>query len=127
MNIRAYDDADFFRVQELMKRHDWELPTTAESQCFSRVAICDENKPVAFGFSVKSSESYLVLDNHWSTPAWRWEALKLAHDTARDETTRIGVNRSITWVPWNIVRAYEKRLKRLGWQRQERPSFLLEV
>jgi hypothetical protein len=124
MILRLVQPDDRPLINSLMGLKEWDLP---EGNYLSQLAVVDGNTPIAFGFSRLVSEAYFVGNSYWRTPAWRWEALKLVHDAARDETVAKGIRKSITWVPSSIEKAYGKRLASLGWVRQEYPSFVLDV
>lgn len=141
MNVRPYEATDDVRVQQLLKAQPFEyiLPplhvidrrsgeVKDEPSYISKVAVLNgDNKPVAFGFSRIISESYLLLDHSWGTPSFRWDALRFAHDNARDLTIAQGIDKSVTWLPGEIERSYGRRLESLGWDRQERTSFVYTV
>jgi len=124
MILRPVQPCDRPLIDSLMGLKEWVLP---EGNYLSQLAVIDDDKAVAFGFSRLVSEAYFVGDANWRTPAWRWEALKLIHGAARDETVAKGIHKSITWVPTAIEKSYGRRLESLGWIRQQYPSFVLEV
>jgi hypothetical protein len=124
MILRPVQPGDRPLIDSLMKLKEWPLP---EGNYLSQIAVIDDDRAVAFGFSRLVSEAYFVNDPNWRTPAWRWEALKLVHNAARDETVAKGIRKSITWTPNSIAKAYGRRLSSLGWVRQDFPSYVLEV
>jgi hypothetical protein len=124
MILRPVQPGDCERIKSLMGLKDWDLP---EGNYLSQIAVIDGERAVAFGFSRLVSEAYFVGDGDWRTPAWRWEALKLVHNAARDETVAKGIHKAITWVPVQIAKSYGRRLESLGWRKAENPSFTLEV
>ena len=130
MNVREFTESDVSRVHEILDGKPWfhEFPDMRKDRFAARVAVTNGNgSAVAFGFCRVIGEAHLVIDHEWSTPKWRWEALQMAHDAARDEAVRRGIIRCVTWIPTEIVKSYGKRLESLGWQKQDRTSFCYEV
>jgi hypothetical protein len=130
MNTRPYEQGDWQRVEELLSLQPFEykLPELADPRYISRIAVLNgKEKPVAFGFARVITEAYLLLDHSWGTPGFRWDALRLAHDAARDLTVAQNIDKSVTWIPREIDRSYGRRLESLGWDRQERTGFVYQV
>jgi len=126
--VREFQDVDLARVDELMEQQNWVLPPLSDPHFISKVAVTSGNgEGVAFGFVRVIGEAYLVPDKKWATPAWRWEALKLAHNAALADSVAKGLSKAITWTPNSIFRPYSRRLRSLGWEQVDKASFVYEV
>ena len=127
MNTRPYEESDESLVRCLLSSQNWDLPDLRSPHYVSRMAVCDGERAVAFGFGRLIAEAYLLIDKSWSTPAWRLAAIRQANKSCRSQAAMFGLDRAVTWVPQEIVRSYGKRLCSMGWEAIDRPSFVMEV
>lgn len=142
MNTRPYEQSDAPLVERLLASQNWDLPNINNPHYISRVTVCEDERAVAFGFCRLIGEAYMLVDREWAGPAWRLAAIRAANSACRAEATHCqlftmpaddkiipfnGLDRCVTWVPKEIAKSYGKRLKGMGWEEIDRPSFVMEV
>lgn len=76
--------------------------------------LVDENDvPVVAVFAKPTVEMFVLVDNSWRTPGWRWEALKRLHEVVRRKLADIGIEEAHSWI---AVKSFRKRMESLGWE-----------
>jgi hypothetical protein len=104
------------------------LPDVNHPSFLSRFAATNgTGEPVAMCFCRVIGEGFMVLDREWGTPAQRWMALQAVQRATREKMLEHGVRRCVTWIPHEIEKSYGRRLESLGWEKQDRSSFVYEV
>jgi hypothetical protein len=66
-----------------------------------------------------TAEAYLLLDPKAGTPRERWEWLLGLHAVTEREAERRGLEDVHAWLPPEIAGKFGKRLRRLGWVRDD--------
>lgn len=75
-----------------------------------------QDRPVALVAAHVLAEVRCVVDPEWETPAWREQALILAHDAMFAELKAMGFRRASSLLEGAIGKGFSKRMKRLrGW------------
>ena len=62
-----------------------------------------------------TSEAYFLFDRDAGTAKERWEKFLLVHEAARVTAERAGIDDVQCWLPPEVPKGFERRLKRLGW------------
>lgn len=130
MKVRLFESADMPTLDALCTSQPFyhRLPDVNHHSFISRFAAPNgTNEPAAFGFLRVIGEGYMVLDRNWGTPLERWIALQTVHNAMIADGVSKGIRRCVTWVPHEIEKPYGRRLESLGWERQDRASFVYEV
>jgi hypothetical protein len=63
-----------------------------------------------------TAEAYLFLDPEYGTPRDRWQMLLRIHEDVRRKAKEIGLSEVTCWLPPNLGKAFQRRLRKLGWQ-----------
>ena len=129
MKVRLFESADMPILDSLCTSQPFyhKLPDVNHETFISRFAATNgTGKPVAFCFCRVIGEGYMVMDREWGTPLERWLALQTVQNAVRADSVAKGIRRCVTWVPHEIEKSYGKRLQSLGWQPQDRASFVFE-
>jgi len=66
-----------------------------------------------------TAEAYLLLDPQRGTPKERWQWLLGLHEAARSQAWERGLEDVHAWLPPEIAAKFGRRLKRLGWVRDD--------
>jgi hypothetical protein len=129
MLIRAYTDADLdaLRRMHAASRMPYAFPDLANPLFLTRIVIERDAQIVAAALLRLTSEAYVLLDPAAGTPRERWRALIIAHEAARGEANRRGLDDAHCWLPPQVAPAFGRRLERLGWQREQWPSYSRSV
>jgi hypothetical protein len=61
-------------------------------------------------------EAYLFLDPDRGTPFDRWRVLLNLHRTVREKAADLGLSEVGCVIPPGLLKAFHRRLARLGWQ-----------
>jgi len=125
MHIRAYTEADLeaLRRMHAASRMPYAFPDLTNPLFVTRIVIERDAQIVAAALLRLTAEAYVLLDPAAGTPRDRWCALLLAHEAARGDANRRGLDDAHCWLPPPVASAFGRRLERLGWQREPWPSY----
>ena len=70
-----------------------------------------------------TAEAYLLHDASAGTPQQRWQNLLALHEAARRDAAARGLDDVQAFLPPRVVRAFGRRLARLGWRQDPWPCF----
>lgn len=121
MMIREYEPADLMRLRVLndINGIGFDLPDPTVSDCPVKKVIYDESGIVMAAILRQTTESYLICNRTWGTPAWRKAALELLHAVTLNECREKGIEDTQALISPAIERAFGRRLKELGWGRND--------
>ena len=127
MKVREYRDSDEQRLKEIYAKQciPYEWPDLLNPEFEVKLVVVDENDtPVVAGLARKTAEIYGLFDPQWETPAWRFEALTLLHESMRHELGKRGYRDAHAWVPPELVKSFARKLRHLfGWKADPWPSY----
>jgi hypothetical protein len=66
-----------------------------------------------------TAEAYLLLDPQCGSPRERWQSVLVLHDAAQQDAQRRGLEDVHAWLPPRIASKFGRRIKRLGWLRDD--------
>ncbi len=66
-----------------------------------------------------TAEAYLLLDPLEGSPRERWEWLLGLHEATKNDALARGLEDAHAWLPPGIAAKFGKRLRRLGWVRDD--------
>jgi hypothetical protein len=119
MKIRPFEERDIRYLQLLHNGFHWELDS---SFIGADVVVDEDDIPRMIAGAWAIAEVHLVADGQWDTPAFRAEALRLLHISMNQRLKSLGIRRGVTWFN-EPMRAFERRLRKMGWIRSEVPSY----
>lgn len=119
MKTRRMMPQDLPRIQELFKAQgfDYDLPDFNEEQFVVKHVLVDEHGVVRqAAIARRTVELYLLVDETWETPGWRFQGLKMIHESVRKTLERMGFQDVHSWLPPKIAKKFSSRLMRsFGW------------
>jgi hypothetical protein len=126
--LRAYSPEDLPRLQEIHARRGFQFDIP--DRLAEMVVVEDEETGVAVQFigTKATREAYMWADPEWSTPAWRFDAIKVAHEALRQELERKGIDDAFVFLAPEIAKSLGKRLvKHLGWIKNTWDCFVISI
>jgi hypothetical protein len=82
------------------------------------VVVDEDDLPVAMVAAHHIAEVRCTVDRGWGNPAWRRDALTLAHDAMCEDLHKKGFRRAVAQLEGAIGRRFAKRLGEMrGWVR----------
>jgi hypothetical protein len=118
--IRTYRESDLKRINELHRKQgfDYAMPDLGDP-VFAISSVANEDGQAQVAAFVKVvGEAYLFVDPEYADPRTRWQTLLQVHEDVRRQAAELGLSEVTCWLPPNLPRAFERRLKRLGWQEE---------
>ncbi len=120
--IRPIESRDLGRLKELEIGFSWEFGTDYMA---GLVYVDRDDQPVMFVGAWRLAEVHLVVDPAWKNPALRMVALQHIHDAMSAELRNLGVKRTVTWM--DGMKAFGRRLLKLGWIKSSITSWIKEI
>ena len=75
----------------------------------------DESGIQAAAFLRITAEAFLFMDPKHGTPRERWKALLQIHESVKWQTKEMGLQDVHAFLPPNLGKGFDRRLKKLGW------------
>ncbi len=125
MLIRNYTDDDLSELEQIHAAQGlpYRFPNLKSSLFLSKIVLERDSKIVAAALLRLTAEAYLLLDKNYGTPADRWRAMLLLHETTRGDAVRRGLDDAHCWVPPEVARSFGRRIESLGWERERWKCF----
>ena len=120
--IREFRESDLPRLKELQLEHEWTFGTDFLG---ALVYVDSDDKVTMVAGSWKVAEVHMVCDPEWKTPHARWLALQEMQHAMRTVLKRERFRRALTFM--DDMRAFGRKLLRLGWVKSESTSWHHEV
>lgn len=111
---KASDFADFERIHTDSGLPEACLPPLTTQAFPVKQVVEYDGKPAIGVFVRQVGEVFLVIDHSAGTPEWRWEALQAVATSAADEAYYRGFSDITIWVPDEVAKSFDKRLRQLG-------------
>lgn len=126
MIVREYNWADFDDVSRIHRAQnlDYELPDLFSPMIIVKTVAMAGSELVGAAFLRLTSEAFLLIDPRAEKKAHIFMAL---HDNARQKAAQAGLDDANAWLPPQMAEKFGYQLMRLGWRRQDWPSFSREV
>ena len=117
MQTRPYRETDEAILKAAYLRRDFEGGWKPMTGVICAFVVVDENDyPVGLVAAHPVAEVRAVIDSEWSTPAWRKEALTMAHDAVLSNLKAQGYSRATALLEGAVGKGLGRRLQRLrGW------------
>ncbi|HKW89775.1 MAG TPA: hypothetical protein VJN21_13585 [Candidatus Acidoferrales bacterium] len=136
MLIREYTEADLDALVALHRAQgfDYPFPDVNDPIFVSKLVVEDEGKtgegnrglPAQSGGKIVMAalgrltcEMYLLADPHAGTPRERYDRLLALHRAGAADLRARGLDDAHAWLPPTIAKRFGRRLKSLGWVRDD--------
>jgi len=120
MRLRNYEERDRPHLEALFRKQGfaYELPDLAAADMIVRAVIVDEDDvPRQAILARRTVELYMLQDDDWSSPMFRFEGLRRLHIYVREVLARLGVADANVWLPPSREKSFGSRLQRsFGWR-----------
>jgi len=127
--LRAYRNEDLERIKQLHAKQGFGFPfPDLTDPVFAVGCIAEEDGEAQMAAFLKvHAEAYLFLDPAHGTPRERWQALLQIHEAVRRQALELGLDGVTAWLPPSLPKAFTRRLKKLGWGKDEWESYSFRV
>lgn len=119
--VRECQESDLPRLREIFAKQgfEYDFPDLAAAQFVAKQVVVDDNDVVQMAVCARQTvELYMLADGEWSTPKWRFEALKAIHESMRKDLAAKGFEDAHLWLPPQLVKSFSRRLMRcFRWRR----------
>lgn len=123
MLIREYQESDLdaLRAIHAAQGFDYSLPDLENPLFVSKLVLQDDATGTirAAALLRLTAEAYLLLDPCHGTPRDRWNAMLALHAATERDAWQRGLEDVHAWLPPPIARKFGRRLKCLGWLRDD--------
>lgn len=121
MKVRAYEEAD---LEALRKIHasqgfGYSFPDLSDPIFLAKLVLADEKGIGGAALLRLTAEAYLLIDPAEGSPRERWGNILALHDGMEREAWGRGLQDVHAWLPPEIAGKFGRRLKRLGWVRDD--------
>lgn len=125
--IRPYEPSDESALRALHEAqgHPYPFPDLSHPQFVAIMVATDENdNPVQAIAARKTIEVYMLGDQNWRTPAWRYSIFAQLHFAVHQAIFSQGFTDAHAWLPPKVCKAFGRRLQRdFGWIPSKWQSF----
>lgn len=123
--IRPFQPSDAAALKFMFLRQgfDYQCPDFGDPALLSKMVLEKDGRVCMAILARLSAEAYFLMDKSIGTPAEKWEAFKELHEASRLDCYGRGLDDVCCWVPPMIEKSFGRRLLRLGWGRNNWPSF----
>lgn len=122
IETREFEPRDRDTTQTVHKQNGLHLaclPDT-ENPLFVTKQVAEIDKQFALAIFIKViGEAYLIMNHEVSTPEERWKALQVLVGSIEADAKEKGLQEYSCWVPPEIAKSFDKRLKDLGFIKSE--------
>ncbi|HEX2711641.1 MAG TPA: hypothetical protein VHM88_05385 [Candidatus Acidoferrales bacterium] len=119
MPIREYQARDLETLQAMHRAQGFNYPfpeNVGERIFVTKLVTEDARGEVVMAALLRlTGEAYLLHDPRAGTPRERWEWLLRLHEAVRRSTYLCGLEDVHCWLPPEVPRRFEQRLRALGW------------
>jgi hypothetical protein len=125
MEIREYRLADLDRIKAIHKKQGFQFDfpdLTDPTFAVGCVAAKNDEAQMATFLRV-TAEAYLFVDPQAGTPRERWQALLQVHEQVRQQAASLGLSQVQAFLPPELGKRFDRRLKKLGWQQETWRSY----
>jgi hypothetical protein len=125
MRVRQYSqsDEDSLRCIHAAQNFPYAFPDLRNPLFLTKIVLSDgdaHNDTVRGAALLRlTAEAYLLLDPSHGTPRQRWQALLALHNAAQLDAQQRGLEDVHAWLPPRIANTFGRRIKRLGWRRDD--------
>ena len=121
MILRAYRNEDLERIKQLHAKQGFGFPfPDLDDPVFAVGCVAEEDGEAQMAAFIRiTSEAYLFVDSDHGTPEERWQALLGIHEVVRQNTRDLGLQDVHAFLPPELGKGFERRLKKLGWGKEE--------
>lgn len=121
MQVRAYDDADLDALRKIHAAQGfaYPFPDVSDPIFLSKMVLANEKGIAGAALLRLTAEAYLLIDPAAGSPRERWENILALHDGMEREAWERGLQDVHAWLPPQIAGKFGRRLKRLGWIRDD--------
>ncbi len=130
MIVREMRPDDVGTLRDLHREMGSEYPLPdLESPTFYVEVLADDNDiPVMAICCRRTVETYLLMDQKWRTPKWRFSGFAMLHDRVIARLKRFGYTDAHCWITPELVERFgmKRLVKQFGWMRSAWTSFLKE-
>ncbi len=128
MRIREYGEGDLEALRAIhgAQGFPYEFPDLRNPLFLTKLVLADDEKGEGEGKGIAgasllrlTAEAYLLLDPKRGTPKERWAWLLGLHEATRREAWGRGLEDVHAWLPPEIAAKFGRRLRRLGWVRDD--------
>lgn len=126
MIVREYNWSDIDEVSRIHKAQNlgYELPDLFSPMLVVKKVAMEGSEIVGAAFLRLTSEAYVVIDPEAEKRAKIFFAL---HENVRQKAALVGLDDVNAWLPPQMADKFGHQIMRLGWKRQQWPSFSREV
>ena len=119
MNVRAYEARDLERLKELHAAQGFGYPLPdLTDPTFVVGQVIDsgsQDSPLPAAAFLQLTAQAFFLQGKAGTPREKWQQLLALHEAVRSEAAELGLCDVQCWVPPEVSRGFDRRLKKLGW------------
>ena len=124
MQIRPYETSDLEALKAIHARQGfgYAFPELGNPLFLTKLVLGrEEGGKGIVGASLLrlTAEAYLLLDPEAGTPRERWQWLLGLHEATRRDALARGLEDVHAWLPPEIAGKFGKRLRKLGWVRDD--------
>ena len=94
---------------------------------FALGVVAEDGEAQMALFGKAHLEMYLMMDPEWSTPRARWQTFLKVHERMRLAASGMGFDSVTAYIPPQLVKAFGRRLEKLGWGRDQWSSFSFKL
>ena len=130
MIIRDYrpEDEPVLREMHAAQGFDYPFPDLSNQLFLTRLVLEDDSgRPVMAALGRLTCEVYLLARPGEGAPGVRWRRLLVMHEAMRRALHAQGFEDATCWIPPRIERAFGRRLRQLGWVRDQWPAYSRKV
>ena len=118
--IRQYTDADLDALQRMHRAQgfNYAFPENVGEPIFlTKLVTEDDRGEVVMAALLRlTAEAYLLHDPQAGTPRERWERFLRLHEAVRRNAYLRGLEDVHCWLPPELPRGFNRRLRALGWR-----------
>ena len=122
MQVREYKQSDLAQLKSIhaSQGFDYAFPDLSNPLFVTKLVLTNSDEKIVGATLLRlTAEAYLLLDPNSGTPRDRWQSLLTLHCAAHRNAWRRGLEDVHAWLPPPIATKFGRRLKRLGWIRDD--------
>jgi hypothetical protein len=116
LNVRNFEQADIEAVKAIHARRGlaFDLPDLTRKLAVEKV-FTHENEIVMAAILRPTTEAYVICDQSWKTPWFRWQAFQELHNAVLEQCRVDGIEDTQAVLDPPLNMGFGKRLMALGW------------
>lgn len=115
MRLRALTTSDSQRLRQLFAEQGFEYDLPDVRMLVAAQGIEDDSGLVQAVLARPTVELYFLGDGKWKTPAQRFEALRILHESMRRDLAAKGFSDAHVWIPPQKKSFVRRLMKTFGW------------